>query len=319
LPIHYYTRVDFTAFKRIVDEIGGVDITIKEGFFDYWHKISFPAGTEHMNGERALAYARARFVEGPEGGDFKRAERQQQLLPAIRNKVLSANTVFDLRAVTGILDVLGDNVVTNFHLWELKRLFELTRDLPKDRIRSAVLTTGPDGLLVGETEILEGKPASILRPRAGLEEYGEIREFAQNIFDNVATTASPMLEAPAASHPPRESASPLPSTSPTGVPITTEKSTVEVRNGTTVQGLAVRVAKALEKKTFTVAGVGNAATRGRETTIVVDLTGGKKPNSLQELLATLDVKTAVTFPKSETSTKADFLVLLGTDVAEKFQ
>ncbi len=139
--VHYVARVDFAAFKRVVDEIGGIDITIPRSFYDYWHKISFPEGTEHMNGERALAYVRARYIEGPEGGDFKRQERIQQALLAMRKKVLSAQTAVDIRALAGILDALRDNVATNFSLADLKRIDELTRTLEKKDSRTAVLTT----------------------------------------------------------------------------------------------------------------------------------------------------------------------------------
>lgn len=322
LPIHYYGRVDFAAFKRIVDELGGVDITIHSGFYDYFHKISFPAGTEHMNGERALAFARARYVEGTEGGDFKRNERQQQLLFAMRDKAFSVNTVFDLRALTGILDALGDNVTTNFELWELRRLFELTRDIPQDHTRSAVLTTGPNGLLVGGTEILDGEPAAILRPRAGNENFEDIQRFAQNIFAE-AKVSPPASESPQAtatpSAPPRPSPSPTVAPSPSASPTVAEKPSVDVRNGTTITGLAARAGKAVEKASFTVQSIGNAAKRDREKTVVVDLTGGKKPDRLKELLSTLGVQTAVTFPESEAVSTADFLVLLGKDAGERFK
>ncbi|MEK7499108.1 MAG: LCP family protein, partial [Patescibacteria group bacterium] len=60
LSIHYFARVDFTAFKKIVEAVGGVNIHIENGFTDYFHKIAFPTGTETMNGDRALAYVRAR-------------------------------------------------------------------------------------------------------------------------------------------------------------------------------------------------------------------------------------------------------------------
>ena len=62
LPIHYYGRVDFTAFKEIIDAVGGISITIDTTFFDYWHKIAFSSGTEVMDGERAMAFVRARYI-----------------------------------------------------------------------------------------------------------------------------------------------------------------------------------------------------------------------------------------------------------------
>lgn len=317
-PVHYVARVDFEAFKRIVDQIGGVEISIPNAFYDFWHKISFPAGTEHMNGERALAYVRARYIEGPEGGDFKRAERTQQIALAIRKKIFSVETAVDLRALAGVLDTLRDHVSTNFTLTELRRLAELTRDIPDDRLRTAVLTTGPEGLLVGTTEVLGGRPASVLRPRAGLEDYTEIQQFTANIFSEARLAASPSSGSVPASPTPSPSPSSTASPSPAGV--VAEQPTVDVRNGTTVTGLAGRVAKALEKKQYTIAAVGNATIRNRTQTILIDRTNRKKAQSLRELLATLGVGTTVAFPEAEQKTAdADFIVFLGTDVVEKFK
>lgn len=318
-PVHYVARVDFQAFKRIVEQIGGVDIAIHNSFYDFWHKISFPAGTEHMSGERALAYVRARYIEGSEGGDFKRAERTQQVALAIRKKIFSVQTAVDLRALAGVLDALRDHVATNFTLGELRRLAELTRDIPDDRFRTAVLTSGPEGLLIGTTEVLGGRPASVLRPRAGLENYGEIQALAANIFSEARVAPSPSAGG-AAPSPAAATPSPSPSASPTPAGITGEQPTVDVRNGTAVTGLAARAGKALAKKHFTIASAQNAAIRNRTQTIVVDQTNGKKPSSLQELLDTVGVAKAVTFPEAEKKVaEADFIVFLGTDVVEKFK
>lgn len=313
-PVHYVARLDFKAFKRIVDEIGGIDITIPNGFYDYWHKISFPAGTEHMNGERALAYVRARFIEGPEGGDFKRAERTQQVLLAMRKKVLSVQTAVDIRALAGILDALRENVATSFTLGGMKRLADLTRDLPDDRITSTVLTTGPDGLLTGTTEILGGRPAAVLRPRAGLSNYGEIHQLAADLFSRARIAPSPAAtSAPAAP-------SPSPSPTPAAPTVADEHPTLEVRNGTNVQGLAARVAKDAEKKGFTIIAVGNASIRNRAQTIVVDRTKREKPASLQVLLETLKVAQAVQFPEAEKpSADAHFVLFLGADIVDTFK
>jgi len=315
LSIHYYARLDFTAFKQIVNQIGGVEVTIPVSFYDYWHKISFPAGKELMNGDRALSYVRARYVEGPEGGDFARAARQQHLLLAIREKIFSANTAFDLRAVSGIMDALGENVITNFNLWEFKRGFEIFRDIPKDNIHTAVLTTGENGLLAGGTEILDGTPASILRPRAGAENYGPIQDYVKNIFNaanNVGDNNTSSNEQPS----PTPTPSSEPSATPIPLSIDSEKPSVEIRNGTNVAGLASRTASTLKNAKFNIQTVGNAAKRDRNVTIVVDLTGGKKPNSLKILLTTLKADKAVSFPDSEATSKADFMVILGTDQAE---
>lgn len=322
LSIHYYARVDFTAFKQVIDKIGGVEVTVPVSFYDYWHKISFPAGTELMNGDRALSYVRARYVEGPEGGDFARAARQQHLLLAMREKIFSANTAFDVRAISGILDALGDNVATNFNLWEVKRVFEMARVIPKDNINTAVLSTGNNGLLTGGTEILDGVPASVMRPRAGAEDYSQIKEFVSNIFlstkNNALATSqsSPKPTAPPSASP---SSTPSPSSSPGTTNLKTEKPTVEIRNGTNITGLASRTSSKLKAANFTIQNVGNAAKRDRTSTIVIDLTSDKKPESLKAILSTLGISSTVSLPSSENSSKADFLILLGTDFAGNAQ
>ncbi len=171
-------------------------------------------------------------------------------------------------------------------------------------------------MLDGTTEILSGKPAAVLRPRAGIDQYDEIRRFAADIFTQ-ARIAPPPSEGETAAAP--APSGPSPSQSP-AASVADEQPTVEVRNGTNVVGLAARVAKRFEKQQFTLSAVGNAAIRNRTQTIVVDRTGGKKPASLRSLLETLGITTAVQFPEAEKETvDANFVVFLGTDVAEKFK
>ncbi len=307
IDIHYYGRVDFTAYKHIIDEVGGVEVTIEDSFFDYLHEISFPAGTERMSGERALAYIRARYVEGPQGGDFKRAERQQDVLIALRDKVFSPSTAFDLRKASGILDALSGNVVTNFTLSELKYLGDIIREIPHEEMRTSVLTTGPDGLLIGKPQILGGRPAATLQPRAGIDDYGEIQQFIQELFDTHVTAEAPT-----------PTATPTPAPTPTPSSIEDEEPSVEVRNGTLIQGLASRAASSFRDNDFTVTAIGNASRQDRERTILVDLTDGEKTTSRDALIAILKDTQVVQFPETEASSTADFLIILGSDAEDHF-
>jgi polyisoprenyl-teichoic acid--peptidoglycan teichoic acid transferase len=93
---------DFDGFRQLVDALGGVDIVAPRAFSAQypvndnpdvdarWKVIHFAAGPQHMDGERALEYARARYADNPqEASDFARAARQQLLIAAIRQKVAS--------------------------------------------------------------------------------------------------------------------------------------------------------------------------------------------------------------------------------------
>ncbi len=304
-PMHYYARIDFTAFKNIVDTVGGVNTTIENSFTDYWHKISFPAGTEKMNGERALAYVRARYIEGSEGGDFKRAARQQQILLALRDKVFSVNTAFDFRAVNAILDSLSDNIRTDMQLWEMKRFFELARMLDGATVHSVVLSTGPSGVLVGATEVLGGTPASVLRPRTG--DYSEIQAIAGNIFsDEVSKTVAPSAESQIADVPPDNEASeatPSPQVA---------KPTVEIRNGTNVAGLAAKSSEELTGKGYEVVTIGNAANRSTTKTTVYAI-DAQATDGAKVIADFLSAQTDSGLPEGEAATEAKVLIILGAD------
>ena len=92
VPINFYAQVDFGVFVRFIDEIGGVKIDVPEeitvdllGSGSSTKKTLQP-GVQVLPGEWALAYARARYTEG---GDFDRAQRQQQVIMAIRDRIIS--------------------------------------------------------------------------------------------------------------------------------------------------------------------------------------------------------------------------------------
>lgn len=301
-PIHYYARIDFTAFKQIIDAVGGVDIDISHSFFDYWHKIDFRAGREHMDGERSLAYVRARYVEGSEGGDFKRAARQQQVLLALRENIFSVDTALDFSALTNILDSVSANVRTDLQLWEMKRMYELARAIDHQAVGSAVLSTGPNGVLVGTTEILGGAPASVLRPRIGINDYSEIQAIAANLL-NIAPTTIASTSTPTPEPKPVEEVA---------TPIT--KPTVEIRNGTTITGLASSMQTKLTADGYEVISIGNAATRNNTKTTVYAIKDDST-DAAKVIAENLNATTDSDLPETESATEAAILIILGSDTA----
>jgi hypothetical protein len=105
--------------------------------------------------------------------------------------------------------------------------------------------------------------------------------------------------------------SPSPSASVSTTPAVPEKVTVDVRNGTTTAGLAGSTASTLKKNTWvTIGAVGDA--KGSYTkTVLVDLSGGKKPNAIAALEGILKVTAVTALPKGEQSSTADVLVIVG--------
>lgn len=313
LPIHYYVRVDFTAFKSIIDSIGGVNIAIDNSFFDYWHKISFPAGTEKMNGERALAYVRARYIEGPEGGDFARTARQQQVLLAIREKVFSVQTAFDFSRLNNILNSLSDNIRTDMQLWEMKRFYEMSRLIKPKQVHSEVLTSGPKGELTGATEILGGTPASVLKPRTG--DYSEIRAIAASLLNEQDEVSGAEKQAVNNEDNQNNAPSPTPTNNPSPTPVESvevKKSALEIRNGTLITGLAKKTSDDLSKQDYEVEKIGNASNQERNTTTVY-YSSSEQENDAEDVASILGAELVNSLPADVNSTSADVLIILGYD------
>lgn len=101
IPIDGYLMIDFQTFEKLVDALDGIDVNVPTALHDtrypnprpedpYAYKtVHFDPGWQHMNGQRALVYARSRMSTS----DFDRAARQQQILLAIRDKALRLEAV----------------------------------------------------------------------------------------------------------------------------------------------------------------------------------------------------------------------------------
>lgn len=185
IPIQYYARVDFTAFEEVVDDVGGVDITVRKAFTDSsyptnnygYQTVSFKAGLQHMNGKVALEYARSRHGSNGENSDFARSRRQQQLILALKDKLLSLGTLANPKKISDILGSIGTHSQTNMEVWEMVRLAKLAQDVSNDSIINKVIDSGINGLLKNATG---QNGAFILVPVA--PSYDDIRFLAQNIF-----------------------------------------------------------------------------------------------------------------------------------------
>lgn len=117
VPIDYFVSINMDGFETIVDELNGVTVTSEDTFEQSGY--SFQAGeTYEMDGEMALAFARARKGEGS-GGDGGRQQRQQQVVEAIAGEMISIQTVTNFNS---ILDVLSDNIRTNIQFGEMNSL-----------------------------------------------------------------------------------------------------------------------------------------------------------------------------------------------------
>lgn len=146
VPINFYAQIDFGAFVRFIDEIGGVKINVPEPIKvdllgDGYRTIKrLQPGVQVLPGEIALAYARARYTEG---GDFDRAERQQQVILGIRDRILS----FDMLPLLiqnreALYQELSTGVHTNLTLDQAVQLAIIASQVPQENIKRGVIGKG---------------------------------------------------------------------------------------------------------------------------------------------------------------------------------
>jgi LCP family protein required for cell wall assembly len=128
LRINHYVEVNFVGFQHLVDALGGVPVCINRPMVDTLAGLNLPrAGCYRLRGERALAFVRARHIEGDLIPDFSRIARQQQFMRALIQKVLSVSAVTQLpRFITAAQQNLV--IDENLNLYALQDLtIELAR------------------------------------------------------------------------------------------------------------------------------------------------------------------------------------------------
>lgn len=140
IPIHYGMVIDFSGFKKVIDEFGGIDVNVSRAFTDndfpkegmedqscpgdptnrcVYETVHFDEGVQHMDGDRALKYARSRHAEGEEGGDFARSKRQQDLIVALKDAVIHPSRWFSFDRAATLWRVTDEAIDSDMNIAEL--------------------------------------------------------------------------------------------------------------------------------------------------------------------------------------------------------
>lgn len=292
LDIQYYAHLNYTVVRDAVNAVGGIDVKIESedprgildrnfdwmcGFQCYYVKYA-NGEIAHLDGEHALALARARNAAGGyglPGGNFDREKNQQKIMKALREKAVSAGTLTNIGKVTSLIDALGKNLRTNFATGEIRTLISLGNDVQSDSIRSISLVK--EGEQVVTTGNVGG--ASIVRPVADLFDYSEIQSYVRKQLVSSKFT--------------REAAQLL------------------VLNGSSVGGVAKKEADFLEGKGFTIAEIGNAPSGKYGAVEIYQISDGKPATAakLKQLYGLKTIKTST--PPLQVAPDVDFVIILG--------
>jgi len=283
IPIHYYSMVDFTAFKQAVDAVGGVDVNVKTQLYDpsvAWENNNNPLiaaiGMQHFDGKKALLYSRSRH--GSARGDFDRTERQREIILALKNKVLSAGTFANPLKVNSLINAFGDHVSTDFSLNEIMRTYDLVKGVDAAKIQSIGLADPPNDFVT--TGNVNGQ--SVVLPRAGNLNFEAIKSFVRN------TLKDSFLKS--------------------------ENANITILNGTAKVGLGKIKADELKSYGYNVTVVGDAPTKAYPKTVIVDMTKGVKKYTKNYLEKRLGVTATTALPDANiVPGTADFVIIVGNN------
>lgn len=106
IDIHYYAVIDFKGFESVVDTLApnGIEMNVEKRMSEKIGVVLQP-GLQHLNGKELLGYARFR---SDANGDFGRVERQQQVLNALKDEILSLNGVSKIPKLVGTIQPFID-------------------------------------------------------------------------------------------------------------------------------------------------------------------------------------------------------------------
>jgi polyisoprenyl-teichoic acid--peptidoglycan teichoic acid transferase len=219
LSAENYATVDFSAFRKIVDLVGGVDVNVQKTFTDTQYPIdgheddlcgkteadlpelekvatgspelafpcryetlNFTKGMTHMDGVTALKYVRSRHGNF-DAGDFGRSQRQHQFLMALKDKILSIGFI---PKIVPALDQLGTDVTTDISPADFQKYLDYLSHAKEYKIDNLVMTDN-DYLDYGRSP--DGQ--SILMPKEGMDKWDNVKTWIHDAIEEITPTPTP--------------------------------------------------------------------------------------------------------------------------------
>lgn len=284
LKIDYYALIDFYAFERFIDELGGIKVDVPdkirvdpiEG-----KDVVLKKGSQVLPGNLALAYARARNTEG---GDFDRGMRQQQVIMGMRNRVVSSDTLpLLIRRAPQLYEELSAGVHTNLSLETAIKLAWLAKGITEENIKRGVI--GPGQINFGKSP--EGD--DVLKPRP---------EQIRILRDEIFTASGP--------------ASPAMANSDSQQLMQAENASISVLNGSGLPGLASRTTDYLKAAGANVVETSDAPEPYIYTTLI---SYNGNPYTIKYLVELMGIAPNKIYNRYDPSSPVEIALFLGSDWA----
>jgi len=198
-PIQYGVVIDFSAFKDIVDALGGIQVNVQNSFADNlypvagkendtcggdptlacrYQTVSFNAGSQTMNGDTALEFVRSRHAAGIEGTDIAREARQQLVIDAIKTKIMQPKVFLSPKIDLAMLGVIKKYVETDLNLPTAGILARKALEDDKD-IKQYLI---PQELLINPPVNAVYDQQSVFIPKAGNGKWQDINQWFLSVL-----------------------------------------------------------------------------------------------------------------------------------------
>ncbi len=286
VPIDYYAIIDFSAFEQFIDELGGINIKVDTEIavdpIGKANTVYLKPGNYLFNGSTALAYARARHTAG---GDFDRAQRQQQVILAIRDRIIELGPAQVAPKLPALYEKLASGIHTNLALNDAIKLGWLALEIPI-----------PDGIQRGA--IAPPNAVGFAKSPDGTQDIlipvpDQIRLIRDQVFAS-SSMASPGL-----------------TSGNTQDNMKAEAADIVVSNGTYVEGLASKTQQYLQSQGANVVGTQNS--EYTQYTKIIDYTGN--PYTDKYLVDLMKITPYSISLQYDPTSQVDVLVTLGDDWA----
>ncbi len=167
IPINYYIAIDWKAFIRVVDILGGVDLNVEHdmNYDDPYENLSIhlKKGYQHLNGKQAGEYVRFRHDEL---GDIGRVQRQEHFLKALTGQMFQAGTILKLPALVG---TISHYVQTDMNTYTMVKIATILKDMNADFLH---------------TQMVPGDFATIDELSYWVPDIGELQKIVNSKFTN---------------------------------------------------------------------------------------------------------------------------------------
>lgn len=305
VPVHFYVEVDFNGFRDIVNTLGGLDINVPKTLDDPtfpsenygYDPFHIDAGMQHLDGATALKYARTRHIDS----DFGRAERQQQVLIAIKDKALQLGLI---PKIPELWTTMGGTMKTDLQLVDILELAQLADEITPEKIENVVLNE--DYTVNYTTEA----GAMVLLP---LRE--KIQPVIDSMFAKIETQEPSQAQIIAAQAAQATQTADIQAQQAEQdalkAQLSEEGASVVIQNGTGTSGLDAQTALFLQEQGFDIAQFGPADTANYPRTVIVDYTG--KEYTLGTLVNFFNVTPENIRRSTNLSSDVDIRVIIGAD------